>query len=351
MTGNLLNLIINAFAATALFTIGMTTTSATAADFYSGKQIQMIIGADVGGGYDFYGRMVARNINRHIPGNPTIISNNMPGASSIKLATHMFSVAPKDGTVIGAISPDSIVSPMTDARLRSSYDPTKFQYIGTADTGVRVCVTWASSQTKTFEDAQKRKTIVGATSAGGATRDFALFLNALAGTKFEVITGYKGTDEIILALERGEIEGLCGYEWGTLIAQKPDWLRDKKINVLVQMAPDENGELSKMGVPTVWKYLKGEDDRRLMQFLVSEQAFQRPFVLPPGTPKERVDLLRSAFDSMVRDAAFLADAKKSGLNIAPASGAAVQALVEQVYATPAELVERSEAIKASGTKK
>jgi hypothetical protein len=263
----------------------------------------------------------------------------------------MFSIAPRDGTEIGAVSPNAIVGPLIDTDLRNRYEPRKFQYIGTADTGVRVCITWGSSQTRTFEDAQQRKTVVGATSLRGAPRDFAVFLNAVAGARFEIIAGYKGTDEILLAMEKGEVEGICGFEWVSLISQKPDWVRDKRINVLVQMALDESKEISRLGVPTVWKYLTNEDDRRLFEFLVSEQEFQRPFILPPGTPKDRVDALRAAFDAMVTDPAFLAFAKKSGVSISPATGVAVQAMVEKLYATPAKLVERSEAIRAGGIKK
>ena len=331
-----------------LFTVGL---PATAADFYAGKQIQIRIGAAAGGGYDFYGRMVARNISRHIPGHPTIVSSNMPAASSRALAAYMFSVAPKDGTEIGAISPNAILGPLIDANFRNRYDPRKFEYIGTADTGLRVCITWGPSQTKSFDDAQQRKTIVGATSIGGAPRDFPVFLNAVAGAKFEVITGYKGTDEILLAMEKEEVDGICGFEWVSLISQKPDWVRDKKINILIQMAIDESAELSKLGVPPIWKYIKGEDDRRLFEFLVSEQQFQRPFALPPGTPKERVNILRAAFDAMVKDPALLAEAKKSGVSLLPASGEVVQALVEKMYATPKNLVKRSEAIRASGSKR
>ena len=273
------------FATVALFTVGLTAMPATAADFYAGKQIQMRIGAAAGGGYDFYGRMVARHINRHIPGHPTIVASNMPAASSRALAAYMFSIASKDGTEIGAISPNAILGPLIDANFRNRYDPRKFEYIGTADTGLRVCITWGPSPTKSFDDAQRRKTIVGATSIGGAPRDFPVFLNALAGAKFEVITGYKGTDEILLAMEKEEVDGICGFEWVSLISQKPDWVRDKKVNILVQMAMDESEELSKLDVPTVWKYIKGDDDRRLFEFLVSEQQFQRPFALASGHAK------------------------------------------------------------------
>lgn len=311
----------------------------------------MRIGAAAGGGYDFYGRMVSRHIGRHIAGNPTIVPSNMPAASSRALAAYMFTVAAKDGTEIGAISPNSILAPLIDANFRNRYDPRRFEYIGTADTGLRVCITWGSSPTKTFEHAQQRKTIVGATSLGGAPRDFPVFLNAVAGAQFEIVTGYKGTDEILFAMEKGEVDGICGFEWVSLISQKPDWVRDKKVNILVQMALGESEELSKLSVPTIWQYLKHDDDRQLFQFLVSEQQFQRPFALPPGTPKQRVDILRAAFDATMKDTALLAEAKKAGVSISPAPGAAVQAMVEKMYATPANLVERSEAIRAGGRKR
>ncbi|MCC6888875.1 MAG: hypothetical protein IT536_10095 [Hyphomicrobiales bacterium] len=351
MTGRRTRFTITPSAMVAGLALGLVATPAIATDFYAGKQIQMRIGAAAGGGYDFYGRLVARHLGRHIPGTPTIVTSNMPGAGARKLASYLFSMAARDGTEIGALSPNSIVGPLIDSNLRDRYDPRQFHYIGTVDTGVRVCITWGPSPTKTFADAQQRKTILGATSSGGAPRDFAVFLNAVAGAKFEIVTGYKGTDEILLAMEKGEVEGICGFEWVSLISQKPDWIRDRAINILVQMAFDASEEISRLGVPTIWKYLEGEDDRRIMEFLVSEQQFQRPFVLPPGTPKERVDILRAAFDAMIEDASFVAATKKFGLNITPAPGAAVQAMVDKLYATPANLVERSEAIRTGGAKK
>ena len=265
----------------ALLTIGPAMKPAKATDFYAGKQVHVRIGGSAGGGYDFYGRMVARHISRHMPGNPTIVSSNMPGADGRVLAAHLFAIAPKDGTEIGIISTGAIVVPLIDANLRKRYDPTKFQYIGTADTGVRVCITWGSSPTKSFEDAQQRKTIVGATALGGAPRDFPVFLNALAGAKFEVVTGYKGTDEILVAMEKGEVEGICGFEWVSLISQKPDWVRDKKINILVQMALDESEEISKFGVPTVWKYLKRR--RRSTDIRVPGQRAAVPTAVRPAS--------------------------------------------------------------------
>jgi hypothetical protein len=217
-------------------------------------------------------------------------------------------------------------------------------YIGTADSGVRVCATYQNSKIKTFAAAQKQKTVLGASAAGGATRDYAYLHNHTAGAKFEVVTGYKGTVDIALAMERGEVDGLCGWDWSSLKSQKGDWLRDKKVNVLVQVGLDPQDELTKLGVPRIWSFVKADNDRRVAELVVSQQVFQRSYIMPPGTPAEQIGTLRAAFDATVKDPQFLADAAKLKLSITPLSGAKVQALVEKLYTTPKELVERAKAV-------
>jgi tripartite-type tricarboxylate transporter receptor subunit TctC len=317
---------------------------AAAADYYAGKTIELVVGGDAGGGYDIYARTVARHITRHIPGNPTLIVKNMPGAGSTRAGIFISTVAPKDGSSLGALMPGAIIGPLLDEKPNLQFDPTKVIFIGTADSGVRVCVTYQNSKIKTFEDAQKTKTILGATAAGGATRDYAYLHNHTSGTKFEVVSGFKGTTEIALAMERGEVDGTCGWDWSSVKSQKADWVRDKKVNVLVQVALDPEPELTRNGVPQIWNFVSKPDDRKVAELVVSQQVFMRSFVAPPGTPAEQVNILRKAFDATMADPAFLADAERMKISITPLSGAKVQDVIAKLYATPKDFVERAKAV-------
>jgi tripartite-type tricarboxylate transporter receptor subunit TctC len=318
--------------------------AAPAADYYAGKSIDFVVGGDAGGGYDIYARTVARHMGRYIPGNPTIVVKNMPGAGSGRTAVFISTVAPKDGGSIGALMPGAIIGPLLDDKPETQFDPTKVIYIGTADSGVRICATYQNSKIKTFADAQKQKTIVGASAAGGATRDYAYLHNHTAGAKFEVVSGYKGTVDIALAMERGEVDGTCGWDWSSVKSQKSDWIRDNKINVLVQVALDPEPELTKLGIPQIWDFVKSDEDRKVTELVVSQQVFQRSYIAPPGTPAEQTKILRAAFDETVKDPQFLADAEKVRIAISPLSGAKVQELVERLYATPKPLVERAKQV-------
>src|SRR5215813_8168790 len=288
----------------------LTAAPAHAADYYAGKTIELMVGGDAGGGYDIYARAVARHLAQHIPGNPTIVVKNMPGAGSTRAGIYISSVAPKDGTSIGAMMPGAIIGPLLDDKPNLQFDPTKVIYIGTADSGVRMCVTYQNSKIKTFADAQKTKTIVGGSAAGGATRDYPYLHNHTAGTKFDVVAGYKGTVDIALAMERGEVDGLCGWDWSSVKSQKGEWVREKKLNILVQVGLDPQQELTDMGVPTIWTFVKNANDRRVAELVVSQQVFQRSYIVPPGTPPEQIKILRTAFDATVKDQQFLADAAK-----------------------------------------
>ena len=321
--------------------IGWLVLPATAADFYAGKTIELQVGADVGGGYDIYARTLARHMGRHIPGNPTIVVKNMPGTGSGRTAIFISNVAPKDGGTLGALMPGAIIGPLLDDKTETQFDPTKVIYIGSADAGTRVCATYQSSKIKSFEDARSQKTILGGTAAGGATRDYGYLLDHTAGAKFDVVAGYKGTADITLAMERGEVDGTCGWDWSSVKSQKPDWLRDHKLNILVQVGLDPNPELTKLGVPELWKYMNNDDDRRVAELVVSQQIFQRSYIAPPGTPAEQVNTLRTAFDATMTDPQFLADADTVRIAITPLSGAKVQDIVQKLYATPKATIERA----------
>ena len=314
---------------------------AAAADYFAGKTIEWTVGADVGGGYDIYSRTIAKHLPKYIPGNPVILVKNLPGAGSAKAATYLATVAPKDGTAIGSLMPGGVIGPLIEDGPKPQYDPVKLVYLATADSGTRVCATFINSKTKTFADGQKQKTVMGASAAGGSTRDYVNMLRKAAGADFTLVTGYKGTAEIGLAVERGEVDGLCGWDWSSLKAQKSDWLRDKKVNILLQLSLEPEAELTKMGVPPVWQFIKNDDDKKAVELIVSQQVFGRPFVAPPGTPAEAVKILRDAFSAAMKDKELLADAEKAKIDINALDGAKVQDVVTKVYASPPAVVARA----------
>jgi tripartite-type tricarboxylate transporter receptor subunit TctC len=314
---------------------------AWAADFYAGKTIDFIIGGDVGGGYDIYARVVARHLNRFIPGNPTIVPKNQPGAGSGRAASFLYSVAPKDGTVIGAVFPGAIMGPLLDDRAQPLYDPTKFQYLGSADNATRVCISHDRSAIKRFEDALKQKTIMGASAAGGSTRDYINMLKKATGALFELVAGYKGTADIFLAMERGEVDGMCGLDWASLKSQRPDWVRNGTVNILAQINLEPEAELSRLGIPPIWTFIAREDDKKAVELIISQQVFGRPYLAPPGVAAEPLAILRAAFAATLQDKEFLADAERTRIDVVASSGERVQQLVDQLYATPKATVERA----------
>ena len=317
---------------------------AKGADYYANKNIEMLIGADVGGGYDIYARLVARHLGKHIAGTPTIIARNMPGAGSAIAGSHLARMAAKDGTVIGALMPGAIMGRLLDERASTLFDPTRFIYIGTADSGTRICVTHKNSPVKTYADATAIKAIVAAIQAGGATRDYAALHNHATGTKFEIISGYKGTSDILLAIERGEVAGMCGFDWSSLKSQKPDWLRDQTINILVQDGIEPEPELTRMGVPQIWGFIQNETDRRAVELVLSQQLFGRSYVLPPDSNAEAVDILRKAFTAAMKDTELLADADRIRIGITYSSGEKLQAVVQRVHSSSKEVIDRAKRI-------
>jgi tripartite-type tricarboxylate transporter receptor subunit TctC len=316
---------------------------AQAEDFYQGKTINLLIGANPGGGYDLYGRALSRHFAKHIPGSPNIVVQNMPGAGSIILANHMYARAPKDGLTIGHVFPGSIVGPLLYDKIKAKakFKPREFGHLGTANVSTRVCATYKTSKTHTFDDALKRVTVMGGDAPGGSLFDYINFLNNEVHAKFKLAAGYKGSRDVVLAMERGEVDGICGFDWSSFRAQKPDWFRDNLVHVILQVAPEEHEGLAKMGVPTLWKYVKSKESRDVLELIVSQQVFGRPFLLPPGVPQDRLAILRKAFDATMKDKAFLADATKMGLEIAPASGQHVQATVVKLYSAPEAVVARA----------
>jgi len=321
----------------------MTAWPASAADYYAGKAIDFVVGTPPGGGYDIYARVVARHLGRHIPGGPTIVVKNMPGAGSAKAAQFIAMIAPRDGTTIAAVMPGAIMGPLLDEHADALFDPTKVRYIGTANSGTRVCLTLKGSKIKTFDDALTQKAVFGGVSTNDSTQEYGYLHKRTLGARYDIVSGYRGTPDIALAMERGEIDGVCGWDWSSVKAQKADWIRDDKINVLLQVSLDPHPELTRMGVPTVWKFVKTDDDRKVVELVISQTVFHRSYIAPPGTPAEQLATLRAAFDATMTDPELLDDAGKLHIDIAPLSGAKVQEVVEKLYTTPKDIVERARA--------
>jgi tripartite-type tricarboxylate transporter receptor subunit TctC len=310
------------------------------AQFYRGKQISLYIGSSAGGGYDTYARLLARRFGNYIPGNPAVLPQNMPGAGSNKLAAYIYSVAPKDGTAIGAIYSGAILQPLI-GDIPTQHDPSKFIYLGTANVEAFACVARSDAPVKKFEDTFRQELVVGATNEGGSSRDFTAMLDNVPGTKLRIVTGYAGSNEIMLAIERNEVQGMCGIGWSSVIADHPQWLANGFIRILVQLASKGHPEMNRMGVPLALDYARNEDDRKVMQLIFSQLVFGRPYILPPGVPADRVAALRRAFMAALHDKDTLAEAGKMKLDLDALPGEEVQAEVAKVFATPANIVARA----------
>lgn len=310
--------------------------SASAQTFYEGKTITIVVGSDSGGGYDLYARTISRHMGRHIPGRPTIIVQNMPGAGSARAAEFLSVIAPKDGSTIGLIFPGMIVEPLLQPG-RFRFDPTKFGYLGSADSGTRLCVTYKTSKIRTFADAMREASTFGGSAPGSSTTDYAQMFNNLAGTRFKIVNGYKSSNDTVLAMERGEVDGICGYDSSSFRSQKPTWFGTPEANIIVQAALEPAPELTQLGVPHIWQFVSGEN-RAVAEVVLAQQEFHRPFVTPPGVPADRLDILRKAFMATLADADFLADATRMKLSITPKDWDTVTRLIAKIYASPPELI-------------
>jgi tripartite-type tricarboxylate transporter receptor subunit TctC len=311
------------------------------ADFYHGKTITMAVGTSPGGDYDLRMRMVSRHIGKHIPGNPTVIATNMPGAGQMLVANWLANVAPKDGTVMVALSQNMAVNQATGAS-GVKYDVRQFNWIGNTTDSPNVINAWHTTGIKTIQDVMQRELVVGATGTASGSYLYPYALNQLAGTKFKIVTGYPGGNDVNLAMERGEVGGRGSNSWASWKATRPQWLAEKKIVILVQVGVKRNPELP--DIPTMQDLGKSELDKRVLNFISVDTAISRPLVTNGGVPRERVDALRRAFDATMKDPEFLAEAEKSQTDISPMTGEEAQKIAESTIATPAEVLARANAL-------
>jgi len=315
-------------------------------EFYKGKTISLIVGFSVGGGYDLYARHLARFMGDHIPGKPTIVTQNMAGAGSLRAANFLYSAAPKDGTAIGTFSRTTGINPLLESGL--TYDGTKFAWLGSVTNDVSTCVTWNTSAVKTWNDFLQKPVTLGGQGASSEPDIFANLYKNVFGAKIKLVSGYPGTNEITLAMERGEVEGLCGLSWSTLKTRHAQWLKDKKINILVQAALKKEPEMG--DVPLVVDLTKDTEKLQILKLFLTAQEMARPFAAPPGIPEDRKAALIAAFDATMKDSQFLAESAKLNIEVNPVGGKAIDKLLAELYATPKDVIQKASQASQTSTK-
>ena len=307
------------------------------ADFYKGRMLTVYVSSGPGGGYDTYARTLARHIGKHIPGHPTTVVKNRPGAGGLILANELYNILPQDGSVIAIIANGVPLEPLFGSE-QAKYDPRKFNWLGSTNNEVNVCMSWHTSPVKKWQDLQTTPMAVGGTGALSETDTFPRMLNDVLGTKLKLVTGYKSSTEIILAMERGEIDGICGQSLSTVKARRAEPVREGKLKILIQMATSKHPEFP--DVPFIMDMVKNERDEKLLKLFFTRLDIGRPFVAPPGVPPDRVKALRVAFAATMKDPAFLADAEKQRLEIKSVSGERISELVDNIYKAPPDIVQR-----------
>jgi tripartite-type tricarboxylate transporter receptor subunit TctC len=334
------NLVRCIVAAASLAIVPATMVSAqTPAEFYKGKNVDLMVGYSAGGGYDVYARMVARYIGKHIPGNPTVVVKNLDGAGSLRLANALYHQLPKDGTVFGTVARGAAFDPLLGNKA-AQFDASKFSWIGSANDEVSVCVAWHTSGITKIEDTFNKELVVGGTGPSADTDQFPRIVNGVLGTKMKIVTGYPGGNDVSLAMERGEVQGRCGWSWSSVIATRKDWYDSKKINVLVQMSLAKHPDLP--NVPLVLDLAKTPEQKQILTLVFARQALGRPFLAPPGVPADRLAALRKAFMDTMNDPEFIAEADKAKLEITPIDGEKVQQIVVDAYKVDPAIAKKTE---------
>jgi tripartite-type tricarboxylate transporter receptor subunit TctC len=322
----------------AFFLFALCVSPAPAQDIFKGKTVNLYVGSGEGGPYDAYARLVGRHIGKHLPGEPAVVVQNMPGASGRRLMTFMTTVAPKDGTAIATVQRGNAFEPLMG---ETHYDVQKIAWLGSANDETNVCMVWHTSPIKTIDDLHRYEMVVGTSGPASTDAIYPNVLNALYGLKFKVVGGYKSATDTHLAMERGEVDGRCGISYDTLVALNADWLRDKKVRILIQIGFDKVPQLG--NIPSVFDLAKTEEQRQIWELWSAPLKMGRPFFAPQGLPPERVALLRRAFEATMADPQLRAEAAKMNLAVNSSTGAQVDALLKRVYATPKDVVAKAAA--------
>ena len=306
-------------------------------EFYKGKSITLAIGFSAGGGYDLYARHLARHMSKYIPGRPTIVPQNMAGAGSLRAANFIYSAAPKDGTAFGTFARTTGLNPLLESG--ATFDGTKFTWIGSVTNDISTCVTWHTSKANTWQNFLKHPTAMGGQAPSSEPDIFANLYRHVFGAPIKLVSGYPGTNEITLAMERGEVDGLCGLSWSTIKTRHLAWLKEKKINILVQASFKKDPEIG--NVPLVMDQTKDPEKLQILKLMLAPQEMARPFAAPPGIPRDRAAALVAAFDMTMKDADYLADAKKSRIDVNPVRGPEIDKLLAELYSTPKDVIQKA----------
>ena len=328
--------------------LGLALTSAQAdplSDFYTGKKVQVMIGFGSGEAYDTYARILARHMPNYLPGKPLFVPQNMPGAGSLNAANAIYNLAPKDGTAFGTTHRFVPLMPLLDVQ-GPKFDPLKYTYLGSMNRENTICIAWRGTGIETIDDAKTKEFTVGTTGAGAELTTFNATLKRLLGLKLKIVSGYNTSLEVNLAIERGEVQGRCGVSYGTLKNTEPDWLKNRKVSILLQLGLSKDPELP--DVPLFGDLVTNEQDRQALQLMLAPAEIGRPFFGPPGIPEDRVKALRAAFDAAVKDPDLIAEAKKQTLDVNPVSGADMEALIARAYKAPQAVVNRARELVNSG---
>jgi tripartite-type tricarboxylate transporter receptor subunit TctC len=323
-------------ALTALLAAGLPAAAQDAAAFYAGKTIRLVVGVDVGSGYDVNARLLARYMGPHIPGNPAFVVQNQPGAGSVTMTSQLYASGPFDGTVIGAAFAGMPTIPLLQPG-GSRFDPTKLIWLGNTNRETHVTYVWHSAAVQSLAEAKAHELIVGAQAPGSSQVDFPLVANALLGFKFKIVAGYQSTSKINVALESGEVQGTIAA-WTTLKTLSSAWLADRKIKIIAQWALRPNSELP--DIPNVLDMAATAAERDALRLVMARLDIGRPFFLPPNVPADRVAALRAAFDATMQDPDYRAEADRLKIDLDPLTGTELAALVAQVAQTPPETVAR-----------
>jgi tripartite-type tricarboxylate transporter receptor subunit TctC len=316
-------------------------------DFYRGRTVNLVIGYSVGGGYDIHGRLLARHLGKHIPGNPGIIVQNMPGGGSLRSANFLYNAAPKDGSTIGIFSRGMAMEPLIGAS-NTQYDARKFSWLGSITNEASVCATSSMSKVKTWDDLLATPFTVAGEGSGSDPDIFATMIKNVFGAKLRLVAGYPGSAEMTLAIERGEVDGRCGWTWSSIKLQRPEWITGHRLNVLVQLASHRIPDLA--DVPLLTEHATTERQRQIVSVILGRQVMGRPVVAPPAIPTDRKEALRRAFDATMADPAYVAEATARGLEINPVGGADLDKLLAELYATPSDIIAEVRAIITPGAK-
>lgn len=312
----------------------------TVADFYRGKTVTLTVGYSSGGGYDTYARILARHLGKHIPGNPQIVVQNAPGAGSMRAANAIYNVAPKDGTAIGMFGRGIALEPLIGTS-PAQFEAQKFTWLGSGTEEAAVVVVSAAKDIKTWADMTGKPFTVGGEGTGSDPDVYALMLKNVFGVKLKLVSGYPGTAEMALAIERGEVDGRASWSWSSLKSLKPDWISGNKVSLPVQLNLTKSPDLP--NAPLLGEFAANERQRQIMKLVLSRQTMGRPFMAPPGVPADRAAALRKAFDATMKDPEFLTEAKLRGQEVNPVSGAALDKLLAELYATPKDVIAETKA--------